>query len=126
MSLRFLLDENVPPQVADAVSAQRPGLEVLSVHRWQDRALLGQRDQEVFAAATAHELTAVTYDQRTIRPLLASLAASRKSHCGAVFVDAHTIAPNDIGGIAAAIIQLWDQGAACDWTNRIAFLRAKP
>ncbi len=67
---------------------------------------------------------ALTYDRKTIPPLLASLAAAGRSHAGVVFIDHRTIAPADIGGLARAMIELWDQARQWDWRDRIAFMAA--
>jgi hypothetical protein len=41
-----------------------------------------------------------------------------------VFIDHRTIAPADIGGLARAMIELWDQARQWDWRDRIAFMAA--
>jgi len=83
---------------------------------------LGIPDDEMLAVAHAHKLTLVTYDQRTIVPLIKRLAESAASHAGIILVDERTFAPSDLGGLARALGVLWDELGRSDWTNRVVYL----
>jgi len=122
MSLRLLLDENMSQVVAEQAMHHQPAMSVESVHTWQGGAFKGQSDRALLLAAGAEGLTLVTYDQKTIPPLLAELYAEGKSHAGVVFVDDQTIASNNFGMLIRALISLWDQFGAEDWQERIGFL----
>jgi hypothetical protein len=65
----------------------------------------------------------VTYDRRTIPPLLKTWAEAGQHHGGVIFVDEKTISPSDIGGQVLALTALAREAAAWDWTNRVCFLR---
>jgi hypothetical protein len=126
MSLRLLLDEHISPEVAAQVQAKRPDLAIFSVQRWRNRAFVGRMDAALLAAAQEEELTLITYDQKTIPPLLTELAFAESDHSGVIFVDNRTIASHDIGGLVRAILSFYEQSTAWDWKNRIAFLHPMP
>lgn len=65
----------------------------------------------------------MTYDRKTIPPLLKIWAESGGDHGGVIFVDQKTIPTSDFGGMIRALEQLWEETAAWDWTNRILILR---
>ena len=122
MSLHLLLDENMSQIVAEQATYHQPAMRVESVHTWQDGAFQGRSDRALLRAARAEGLTLVTYDQKTIPPLLAELYTEGESHAGVVFVDNQTIASNEFGKLIRALISLWDQFGAEDWQDRIGFL----
>jgi hypothetical protein len=68
-------------------------------------------------------LTLVTYDRRTIPPLLKAWAEETHSHAGVIFVDEKTIFPADIGGLVKSLGVPVKQTRTWDWTDRIVFLR---
>ena len=120
--MKLLLDENMSQVVAEQVMHHQPAMSVESVHTWQSGAFEGRTDRALLLAARAEGLTLVTYDQKTIPPLLADLYAEGESHAGVVFVDDQTIASNNFGMLIRALISLWDQFGAEDWQDRIGFL----
>ena len=122
MSLAFLLDENMSQVVAEQAMRHQPAMTVESVQTWQGGAFKGQPDKALLQAARAEGLTLVTYDQKTIPPLLAELYAEGESHAGVVFVDDQTIASNNFGMLIRALISLWDQFGGKNWQDRIGFL----
>jgi hypothetical protein len=122
MSLFLLLDEHLSPVVAAQVQAKQPAVVIRSVHHWRGGDLLGQDDGPLLAAAAEEALTLVTYDQKTIAPLLVVLALLGRSHAGVIFVDDRTIASSDIGALVKALLALWEECRAWDWTDRIVFL----
>lgn len=115
MSLQLLLDENMSQIVAEQIRNHRPGLMIESVHTWRDGAFKGRADRALLQAALAEGLTLVTYDQKTVPPLLAELYAEGESHAGVIFVDDQTIANNDFGTLTRALIFLWEQSSAEEW-----------
>ena len=84
---------------------------------------MGADDGVFLPEAKKDGLTLVSYDQRTIRPLLKDWAEQAIDHAGVVFVDTKTIAPQDIGALVGALSQLWKEERQADWTNRVVFLR---
>jgi predicted nuclease of predicted toxin-antitoxin system len=122
MTLRLLLDENMSRTIAAQVRRHRPTLLIESVHDWQGGAFRGRADRALLQAARAEGLTLVTYDQRTIPPLLAELYADGENHAGVVFIDDQTIPSNDFGALTRALILMWERFGAEDWLDRIRFL----
>jgi hypothetical protein len=121
--LKLLLHEHISPAVADSLRRRNPRVVVECLSQWEDGAFLGQEDQVCLRAAANQAFTLVTYDRRTIPPLLKLWAEQGKSHGGVIFVDEKTIAPAEIGALVAALLRLLKQGGDRDWTDRICFLR---
>jgi hypothetical protein len=90
---------------------------------WEDGAFLGQEDSVCLQESFVQGLTLVTYDRRTIPPLLKRWAEEAQPHAGVIFVDEKTISPADIGGLVKALGVLVKQAGSSDWTDRILFLR---
>ena len=81
-------------------------------------------DRVLLRVAAEQELSLVTYDLRTIPPLLFfEWGQAGISHGGVVFVDERSMAPNDIGGLVRALIGLWDSESDFDWRDRLVYLR---
>lgn len=122
--LAYLLDENISPVVAEQIAIKNPAIEVQSVYRWREGMFVGQTDEKVLRAATEAKLTLVTYDLKTIPPLLGEWASDNEIHAGVVFVDDASIRNDDFGRLINALLAHWRSYHEDDWTNRIAFLTA--
>ncbi len=120
--LSLLLDEHIPPRVALKLVARHPEMVVHSVSIWLAGTYLGAPDWELILAATASGLTLVTYDQRTLVPLVKLLADHGLSHSGIVLIDERTVHPASIGDLVRALEQLWDRDRDLDWTDRVIYL----
>ena len=121
--LKLLLDEHISPDVAHGLRRRHHALEVRYMVEWENGHFLGQADLPCLREAAAQGLTLVTYDRRTIPPLLKTWAEEGRTHGGVVFVDEKTISPADIGGLVWALTRLARETGNWDWTNRIYFLR---
>lgn len=121
--LKLLLDEHISPTVADGLRRRERLLIVFYIAQWENGEFLGQQDSPCLQQAAAQRLTLVTYDRRTIPPLLKSWAEEERKHGGVIFVDEKSIPPSDIGGLVRALSTLSRKTAKWDWTNRICFLR---
>ena len=121
--LKLLLDEHISPEVAVGLRRRNPTLTIRSLVEWEGGSFLGQEDSVCLQEASAQGLTLVTYDRRTIPPLLKKWAEEAHSHGGVIFVDEKTISPADIGGLVKALGALMKEGRAWDWTDRVGFLR---
>lgn len=84
---------------------------------------MGAEDRVFLPEAKKEGLTLVSYDQKTIRPLLKEWAEQGIDHGGLVFVDDKTIAPQDFGSLIEALCQLWKSERRANWINRVVFLR---
>jgi len=120
--LKLLLDEHISPDVAAGVRRRLPAQKIWALVEWEGGNLIGQDDEICMAEAARQRLTLVTYDRRTIPPLLKRWAEAGRSHAGVVFVDEKTIAPADVGGLVRAIIELARLSSRWDWTDHIVFL----
>ena len=78
--------------------------------QWESGNFLGKEDSVCLLEAAKQRLTLVTYDRRTIPPLLKLWAEEERSHGGVIFVDEKTISPADIGGLVRALISLAGRG----------------
>ncbi len=121
--LKLLLDEHISPDVATGMRRRNSAIEIHCMVEWQDGYSLGQEDSICLRKAAAQGLTLVTYDRRTIPPLLKTWAEEERTHGGVVFVDEKTISPADIGGLVWALSRLARETGKWDWTNRVYFLR---
>jgi hypothetical protein len=121
--LNLLLDEQISPDVADGFRHRQRHPRLLSLSEWEDGRFLGQPDDLLFLEAAVQKLTLVTYDRRTIPPLLKRWVEEGRNHGGVIFVDEKTIPASDFGGLIRALQQLSRESAAWDWTNRVCFLR---
>jgi len=121
--LKLLLDEHISPTVADGLRRRNRLLAVSCMAEWENGEFLGQQDSACLQQAAGQGLTFVTYDRRTISPLLKAWAEEERRHGGVIFVDEKTISPSDTGGLVRALNNLSRKTAEWDWTNRICFLR---
>ncbi len=121
--LKLLLDEHISPNVADGLRRRKSSLVVHGMAEWEGGNFLGQDDSACLLEAAKQGLTLVTYDRRTIPPLLKIWAEEGRRHGGVIFVVEKTISPADIGGLVRAVIQLSKENGKLDWSDRVCFLR---
>ena len=119
---QLLLDEHISPEVAEGLR-QRTKLKVFSLAQWESGRLMGQSDDQLLETAARQQLTLVTYDRRTIPPLLKLWAEAGRHHGGVIFVDEKSIPPSDIGGLILSLEKLCQTAATWEWADRICFLR---
>ncbi|MGB7844658.1 MAG: hypothetical protein WBL63_03520 [Candidatus Acidiferrum sp.] len=121
--LKLLLDEHISPAVADGLRRRNRPLVVFCMAEWEDGEFLGQQDPACLQRAAAQGLTLVTYDRRTIPPLLKAWGEEKRKHGGVIFVDERTISPADTGGLIRGLNDLSRKTSTWDWSNRVCFLR---
>ena len=121
--LGFLLDEQISYVVMEQVRQKRPEIRIESVLVWNGGDLCGKDDNMVLSAAHADSLTLVTYDQKTITPLVMQWATEGRDHTGVVFIDDRSILQEDVGGQVRALIDLWEKAHTQDWTNAVGYLK---
>jgi hypothetical protein len=123
--LKLLLDEHIFPDVANGVQRRNRSLVIHSMVQWENGNFLGKEDAVCLLQAAKQRLTLVTYDRRTIPPLLKLWAEEERSHGGVIFVDEKTISPADTRGLVRALISLADEAGEIDWANQVYFLRSR-
>jgi hypothetical protein len=123
--LHFLTDEHISPAVAEQARRKHPGTKIIALHDWRDGQFLGASDAVFIPEAAKENLTFVSYDLRTTRPLLKLWAELGIHHTGIVFIDEKTIAPQDFGGLVRALGLLWQGEKNADWNDRVVFLQSK-
>ena len=121
--LKLLLDEHISARVANGVHRRNRSLVVHLMVQWESGNFLGKEDSVCLSEAAKQGLTLVTYDRRTIPPVLKLWAEEERSHGGVIFVDEKTISPADIGGLVRALIALAGEAGDMDWTDQVYFLR---
>ena len=122
--LKLLLDEHISAEVANGVQRRNRSLVVYPMVQWQSGNFLGKEDSVCLLEAGKQRLTLVTYDRRTIPPLLKLWAEEQRSFGGVIFVDEKTISPADIGGLVRALISLAGEAGEMDWTDQVYVLRS--
>lgn len=123
MALSLLTDEQISYIVAEQVQAKRPDIPITSVRAWRSGTFQGKTDESLLRAAAEEGLTFVTYDLKTIPPVLSEWGVTGEAHAGVLFVDGLTIPQSDVGGLVHALIAQWDLTQAWEWKNLISFLR---
>ena len=124
--LALLTDAHISPVVAYQVRALQADIRILSLHEWRGGQLLSVADDRILAAAMSERLSLVTYDQRTIAPLVTRWGTEGRDHAGVVFIDHRSIAQSDVGGLVRGLIALWMSAGEQNWTNVVVFLTPRP
>jgi len=117
--LKLLLDEHISPDVADGLRRRNRPLVIHWMAEWEGGDFLGKDDSACLLEAAKQRLTLITYDRRTIPPLLKLWAEEERRHGGVIFVDEKTISPADIGGLVGALPHLSKEIGKWDWTGRV-------
>lgn len=120
--LAFLLDAHISPKVAEQITAKRPEIPIQSLRSWREGKLRQAEDPEILEAARQENLTLVTYDQKTIVPLVVQWIQENRNHAGVLFVDERTIVQDDIGTQVRSLIAFWDVHHQEEWTNGVSYL----
>jgi hypothetical protein len=121
--LSLLLDEHVSPKIAQALRRRNTARRALCMAEWENGRFLGTDDELLLREAAVQRLTLVTYDRRTIPPLLKRWAEEGRSHGGVIFVDQRTIPSSDFGGLIRALEKLSSELGSRDWSDSVILLR---
>ena len=121
--LKLLLDEHISPRIADGLCRRSPKLRVVCIRDWEDGRFLGEDDELLLAEAAEQGFSLVTYDLRTIPPILKLWAEEGRSHGGVILVDEKTISPANIGALVMALLEFAKETLRSDWRDRVVFLQ---
>ncbi|MCX6378882.1 MAG: DUF5615 family PIN-like protein [Armatimonadetes bacterium] len=119
--LTLLLDENISPVVAEQAVLKNPEARILSIHHWHGGEYLSVPDELILEIALQEEITLVTFDQSTIRPVLKAWGEVGRSHGGVFFIDEKSIAQNDYGTLVRALLTIWERMANTSCENVVLF-----
>src|SRR5512143_982942 len=122
MPLSLLLDEQMSPTVARQIAAKRPDIPIVRLYDWYGGAFVGAPDEALLRVAASDAVTLVTYDRKSITPILMAWGQGGEHHAGIAFADGESIPQADIGGLTLALISLWDETHDWDWSNVVATL----
>jgi hypothetical protein len=120
--LHILTDEQIDPDVAAAAKKRCRGIQITTLFDWLDGHFIGASDEEILKEAARQSMSLLTFDLKTIPPLLRAWGERGVDHGGVIFVDNKSFAQNDISGISKALVELWELQAKHDWKNRCFFL----
>jgi hypothetical protein len=120
--LRLLLDEHIPTAVGPQVRAHDPAISIQSLQEWERGIYLRTSDETIMSAAHEQRLTLLTYDQKTINPMLKHWGERGRDHSGVIFVDRSTLSQDDVGGLVRGILRIWSTFGSDDWLNRVTYL----
>lgn len=121
--MRLLLDAHVSPAVARGL--QSGGVDAVAVRDWQGGAFRSAPDDRLLEAAALEGRVLVSYDCRTLPPLLKEWAESGQHHGGVILVDEKTVRPNDVGGLIRALHVLAAANDELEWEDRVLFVQAR-
>ena len=121
--LKLLLDEHVPPAVADGLKRLKGSITAHALRSWRDGSYLGRSDEEILFEAAREGLTLVTYDLDTIPKILSDHMRAGLSHGGVIFIPQNQIRSSDVGGLVRALSELHKRDGKADCTDRVVFLR---
>jgi len=120
--LKLLLDEHISPDVAIGFRKRNKAVTIVALAEFENGRLIGLSDPDLLSEAARLHLTLVTYDLRTIPPLLKCWAEEARSHGGVIFVDEKTIPPSDFGALIRALQKLALANSFKAWTDEVIFL----
>jgi predicted nuclease of predicted toxin-antitoxin system len=121
--MRILLDSHLPSALARQL--QRHEIDAVPLAGWMEGIYRNAADEQILEAAYSDRRVLVTYDVRTVPPLLVEWAETGQHHGGVVLVDDRTLPPNDVGGLLRALLLLIHSGGDEAWEDRVLYLSAK-
>jgi len=121
--IRLLLDAHISPSIAKQLQGE--GIDTVALRDWQYGHYLSASDEQILIEATVDKRVLVTYDLRTIPPLLKEWAETGQQHSGVILIDEKTLLPNDVGGLLRAIRILVRDHGDDEWQDQVVFLRAR-
>jgi predicted nuclease of predicted toxin-antitoxin system len=119
--MRLLLDIHIDPTVATVLKAD--GIDVASLRDWREGDDREASDEVILAEAREEQRVLVTYDKRTVPPIVRRWTGAGQTHAGVIIVDRRTVPQEDIGGLIRALRAFVSEHGESDWSNRLDYLR---
>jgi Domain of unknown function (DUF5615) len=115
--IRFLFDENIDPDLIDALVRREPSIDVLRVG-WEGAPPHGTEDPELLIAAVSESRMLVSQDRRTMpNHLRAHFAAGRHTHGVALLKRGFSF-----GQYVEELLLLWVTSSAEEWVDCTQYL----
>ncbi len=122
-AVAYLLDEDVPAAVGQALAGIEPALRFWQVGVGAAAPPKQTPDPEVLVFAEGNGLAVVTFDKRTMPGHAAAhTAAGSRTRGVFVFPDGHALSA---GRIAEELVLIWATSAAEEWADLVTFLPFK-
>lgn len=118
---RFLLDSHVARSLAEQLRSH--GIDAVALPEWKGGDYLSAGDEDLLQAAHIDNRVLVSFDCRTIPPLLKKIAETGQHHGGVILVSSRTFHANDIGRLQRALLSLHEKRGDNDWEDTAIFLR---
>lgn len=120
MDVAFLLDENIPVSVVEAIRQWEPLIVMLHAGHDAESPRSGTLDPEVLSFAEEHRLALVTFDKTTMPGHAADHFASGRRTWGVfIFPNGNSLSP---GRIAWELRLVWGASSADEWIDLIRYL----
>lgn len=117
--MRLLLDAHLP--LAVATQLRLGGIDAIALQDWRGGELRHADDEQILTAAYEERRVLITYDRRTIPPLLRDWAELNQPHAGVILIGPRTIPPHDIGLLVRSLRALAEEYGTEDWHNQASF-----
>jgi hypothetical protein len=115
--VRFLLDEQIPEPVSDAIKAAEPAIDFRQVGVHPDVPPKGTLDPDVLLFAEKEEYALVTFDKRSMPGHMAAHLATGHHTWGIfLFPTGNYLSP---GRIAEELVLVWATSEADEWIDRL-------
>lgn len=93
----------------------------MALRDWHEGSFLSREDEDILTAAMSEGRALVTYDVRTIPPLLRRWAEAELPHAGVVLVSAKAFPHGDVRRLARALERLCEEQRG-GLRNQVLFL----
>src|SRR5690242_3481439 len=100
--MRLLLDSHIASALAEQLRGH--GIDAVALPGWKGGNYQNADDRDLLAAAHASARVLVTFDCRTIPPLLKETVEAGQHHAGVILVSSQAFRANDVGSLLAALL----------------------
>src|SRR5437016_4818612 len=118
--MKLLLDEHISPSVVEAVKRLNPLADIRHMTALASR---GLPDPDLLRLARAEDVVLVTFDTNTMPRHIRDFIERGENFGGVILVSTKTIAHEDVGRLARALVHLETVAGAERWSNRVQFLK---
>ena len=120
MAAGVLLDAHLATGIV--VGLRRLGIDAVSLAEWRGGAYRTGSDDDNLRAAHEERRALVTFDVRSIPPLVRALAEQRSDHSGVILISRKTFAQNDVRQIVQSLARMLNERPGDAFANQVLFL----